>query len=126
MINNPIPHENLEMRAAELYRSMGHRIQRVVSRQFYTSDLVIRSEHGEKWLVRCERQDTVDEAAVRKLYSAMEVEGATQGIMIATGVITGDAQHFAEAFPIHLMDLHQFQECIRQASAFAEGKTKAI
>ena len=68
-------------------------------------DLVLR-KGGEKLLVQCKhwKMDKVGVKVIRELYGVVAAEGATGGIVIASGTFTQEARDFARGKPLELLD----------------------
>ncbi|MDQ1257208.1 MAG: restriction system protein [Candidatus Hydrogenedentes bacterium] len=57
-----------------------------------------------KHVIHCRQTRSISEPAVRALFDAVALEGATRGLLIAEGRFTPSAKAFAEGKPIELID----------------------
>ena len=80
-------------------------------------DLVLKLK-GETFLVQCKqwRALKVGVNTVRELHGVMAAKGATGGIVVTSGVFTEEAQAFARARNVELMDGRALHALIRGVS----------
>jgi hypothetical protein len=111
----PDVHELVKL-ATELYKLLGHEVQKTVARADHEVDLTIRSADGKKWLARCRSQASpVNEAEVRTFYGVLQQEKAVQGAIITLGVFTPQARQWAKSNLLYLLDQEEFFEYLKRA-----------
>jgi hypothetical protein len=103
-----------EKQVIEFFTLMGYNVERVIKRSVSTSDLIVQSDRGEKWIARCGRVD-VNSAVVHEFSGVILSEGTKQGIIITLGTITSDAGQLAKNNHIYLFDKNQFQHYLQKA-----------
>ena len=115
---------SFEEQVIELYTSLGHRVEHVIKQGDHTSDLVIKSHNGEKWIARCEKRDEVNSSTVRDFFQVLQTEHAKQAAIIATGVFTAELRQLLKGKPVHLIDGHEFQAYLLRARELAHKNTR--
>jgi len=105
----------LEMQAAELFQCLGHRTVGALSRTRNSTDLLIRSSTGQKWIVRCISGDLLREGDVGNFVTMVRREAPEEAALIGGGACTPGARAMAEQARINLLDGRQFLAYLEQA-----------
>ncbi len=90
---------------AEAYKRKGYIVTETASGADGGVDLILK-KGGEKLLVQCKhwRMTKVGVKVVRELYGVVAAEGASEGVVISSGIFTREAQDFARGKPLELID----------------------
>lgn len=97
--------DEFEDQIAQLFKSLGHQVQKTGGQGDHGIDLVVQSKRGEKWIVQCKRwKGFVGEPVVRDLYGSMHHAMADRAAIVTTGGFTEQALAWAKEKPIDLID----------------------
>jgi len=97
-------HRELVVRAIKVYQLLGHAVEEVTPVDETRTDLKVRSNEGELWIVRCETSESIDSESVRSFIVSCSIHGPQQLALLTTGQIQDDARAYVEGHPIHLVD----------------------
>ncbi len=121
---SPTDLADFERQVTELFTLKGHQVESVIRRGAFTSDLIIKANIGEKWVVRCE-QSEVSDAVIRDFFQILHSEQAKHAVIITTRTVTSQARELAKGKPVQLLDGSQFQDHLRQARNLAVARELA-
>jgi restriction system protein len=90
---------------AEAYRRKGYMVTETAVGADGGVDIILK-KGTEKILVQCKqwRMKKVGVKVVRELYGVVSAEGASEGIVISSGIFTQEARAFARGKPLELID----------------------
>ena len=100
----PNRHRELVVRAIKVYQLLGHAVEEILPIDQTKTDLKVRSNEGELWIVRCETSESIDAESVRSFIVSCSIHGPQQLALLTTGQIQADARTYVEGHPIHLVD----------------------
>jgi hypothetical protein len=106
-----------EDQVATLYLQRGHQIEREVKRTENVTDIFIRSNKGEQWIVRCANLSVVDVSVAYSLIQIMRSESAQQGSIVTRGTIPTAVEQAVKGKPIHLVDGVKLQGYLNRLQA---------
>ena len=69
MGETPDRHRELVVRAIKVYQLLGHAVEEVTPIDQTKTDLKVRSNEGELWIVRCETSEAIETEAARSVES---------------------------------------------------------
>jgi len=104
MDEKPNKHRELVVRAIKVYQLLGHAVEEVTPFDETRTDLKVRSNESELWVVRCETSESIDAESVRSFIVSCSIYGPQQLALLTTGQIQADARTYVEGHPIHLVD----------------------
>lgn len=104
MDETPNRHRELVVRAIKVYQLLGHSVEEITPIDQTKTDLKVRSNEGELWVVRCETSESIDSESVRSFIVSCSIYGPQQLALLTTGQIQADARTYVEGHPIHLVD----------------------
>jgi DNA-directed RNA polymerase subunit RPC12/RpoP len=104
MDETPNRHRELVVRAIKVYQLLGHAVEEVTPIDQTRTDLKVRSNEAELWIVRCETSESIDAESVRSFIVSCSIHGPQQLALLTTGQIQADARTYVEGHPIHLVD----------------------
>jgi restriction system protein len=113
------PWKQFEFLVAEAYRRHGYQVEYSLGRGADGGvDLTLRKD-GRTLLVQCKQWKvfSVGAPVVREMFGLMTAEKADQAIIVTTGNFTRDAQDFAAAKPILLVDGPQLLALVQSVQA---------
>lgn len=90
---------------AEAYRRKGYIVTETAGGADGGVDIILK-KGTEKILVQCKqwRMKKVGVKVIRELYGVVSAEGASEGIVISSGIFTQEARAFARGKPLELID----------------------
>ena len=107
--------EDFEALVAGLFRAYGHQAWVTGGSSDHGVDVIVQTDHEEKWIVQCKRYSgSVGEPVVRDLYGTMTHEEAQKAYLITTGGFTTQAMIWAEGKPLILYDGEALVKLIRR------------
>jgi hypothetical protein len=104
MDETPNRHRELVVRAIKVYQLLGHAVEEIIPIDQTKTDMKVRSNEGELWIVRCETSESIDSESVRSFIVSCSIHGPQQLALLTTGQIQADARTYVEGHPIHLVD----------------------
>ena len=104
MDNSTNSHRELVESSIRVYQLLGHEVEEVIAFDETRTDLRIRSDQDELWIVRCDTSDAIDAESVRTFILSCAIEGPHQLAMVTDREITSDAAEYVEGHPIYLLD----------------------
>ena len=122
MDETPNRHRELVVRAIKVYQLLGHAVEEVTPFDATRTDLKVRSNEGELWVVRCETSESIDAESVRSFIVSCSIHGPQQLALLTTGQIQADARTYVEGHPIHLVDEPLLREYMMRAERRAIEK----
>ena len=108
-------HRDLVATSIQVYQLLGHEIEQVIAFDEARTDLKIRSDQDELWIVRCDTTDAIDAETVRTFILSCAIEGPHQLALVTTGEITPDATEYVEGHPIYILDVPMLEEYMNRA-----------
>ena len=99
----------------ELYWLLGHKVMHVTRRSKTTTDLIIKSNKGDRWIVRCEYIREVNESIVGNFTRLLQTENVKQAAIISAGNIKPEARLLVNNETIYLLDGAVFQDYLNRA-----------
>ncbi|MDQ1255886.1 MAG: Mrr cat protein [Candidatus Hydrogenedentes bacterium] len=104
----------LESQVTELYRLLGHEVKEMLHRDASTTDLVIKTDGGKRWLARCIKEEEVDAPEIERFIKIVKAEDASQCAIVTTGVFTPAAKAMKEKNRF-LIDGNSFRKYLAKA-----------
>jgi len=106
----------LEQFAAQVYKKMGYRAQRVGEDGDHGVDVMLINPKSQKEIVQCKQWNKqVGEPVIRDLFGAMMHEGAVRGWLWAPRGFSSPARAWAKGKPIELIDDEKIGQLIARA-----------
>ena len=116
--------ENFELLTGEVFRRKGYEVELTTGLGADGGkDLVLRKD-GKLVLVQCKNlslDNRVTAAQMRDFFGLLTAEGATGGYFVTTGYFSADAQKFAAAKPIKLLERADVERLIKEVSKPGEN-----
>jgi hypothetical protein len=112
-----------EDQVTEIYTQRGHLVQQELKRDDSTTDLIIKSAKGEKWIARCISKSQVSANDVNDVLRLAQAEQARQVAIVTTGSFTPNAHELAKGKSLFLIDNPKFQQYWQQAQVQQQTKT---
>lgn len=117
--------QDFEKQVAELYLHLGAAVGRIVRRGEATSDLFLRTQDHEKWVVRCSQVGQVDATLAEDFLRVCEAEQPKEAAIITLGNFSAEARRVVAGKQVHLLDGRLFAEYLQRARA-TESKAPQI